>query len=206
MEEERKGILEEVLPIELIAIILSEGLKGDFLSQTVASFVCTSWYNLIKEGKKREEENDEAGREYPAKYINDELTKEAAKKGYLALLKWLREQGCPLNSFISIYATQSGDLELMKWIKDQGCTFSEETFIAATANCSIEVLKWLRDEARCPWDHRTFPAACKRGDMQVLSWLKMKGCSWNALSCANSGLLLAQNLVVKKLSFSAGAE
>ena len=64
-------------------------------------------------------------RELQSNYINKvtmyDSIREAAKYGNLENMKWLKEQGCPWDSYTFKYAARNGNLENMKWLKEQGC-------------------------------------------------------------------------------------
>ena len=48
----------------------------------------------------------------------------AALGGHLEVLKWARENGCPLNERVTHAACEGGHIELLKWLKEQGCPFN----------------------------------------------------------------------------------
>lgn len=44
-----------------------------------------------------------------------------ALDGNLENMKWLKEQGCTLDTLTFVCAVQNGNLENVKWLKEQGC-------------------------------------------------------------------------------------
>ena len=57
-------------------------------------------------------------------------------------------------------AARSGNLRLVQWLRDEGCPW--DTFACAHASRHLEVLRWLRANG-CPWDAQTCDSAVDRG-------------------------------------------
>ena len=51
----------------------------------------------------------------------------AAMHGHLEVLKWLRDNDCPLNLRTSSCAAEGGHLDVLKWLRDNGCPWDDET-------------------------------------------------------------------------------
>lgn len=53
------------------------------------------------------------------------LTVEAAREGYLDILKWARKNGCDWNSLVCTHAAKHGRFEMLKWARENGCEWDE---------------------------------------------------------------------------------
>ena len=47
--------------------------------------------------------------------------------GHLEVLKWARENGCPLDEETCWYAAMGGHLNVLKWARENGCPLHERT-------------------------------------------------------------------------------
>src|SRR5205809_912537 len=78
----------------------------------------------------------------------------AALNGYLEILKWAQENGCPSNVYTCRNAALNGHLETLKWARLNGCRWDESTCRSAALNGYLETLKWARENG-CPWNEST---------------------------------------------------
>jgi hypothetical protein len=67
----------------------------------------------------------------------------AAKGGHLEILKWLKEQGAPLEE-TCYFAAKTGDLSLLKWLRKEGTPWNEEICYESSLAGQSEVLKYMR--------------------------------------------------------------
>ena len=51
-------------------------------------------------------------------------------------MKWLKAEGCPLNTRTFQAATEMGNLQEMKWLRDNGCRWDSNTICFAWLNKS----------------------------------------------------------------------
>ena len=68
-------------------------------------------------------------------------------------------------------AAGRGDLETLKWLRDKGFPWNEDACARAAEGGHLEVLKWLRAEG-CPWDEWACERAAKGGHLKMLRWLR----------------------------------
>jgi hypothetical protein len=102
----------------------------------------------------------------------------AAEMGYLAVLKWLHEQGCPWwLEDVCEKATHIGSVEMLLYLQQQGCVFSEHTIACAAAQGHLAVCQFLLAE-QCPCDAKACAIAAERGHLDVLNFLLESGCPW----------------------------
>jgi len=166
------------LPIEVVDLILAEAARGDILTTFIIPFVC-------HQAKKR------MSLLYPPRFIPPEqevehsrkrvkVAEEAAKRGHLRVLKWLKAIGWPIDSKTFYEAAAGGHLDVLKWLNDNKCPGMDYELPAtnAAANGHFEVLKWLRENG-CPWSSNTCSSAAKNGHLHILKWARENGCKWD---------------------------
>ncbi len=112
----------------------------------------------------------------------------AARKGYLGILKWFKEEiGWTLDKRISFYAAQGGQLEVLQWLHSCGVPMDkQEACQEASANGHVEVVKWLVDSGDCRLKAITFTHFAQNGDLEMLKWLKDHKCPWNYWTTYNA--------------------
>lgn len=103
---------------------------------------------------------------------NFQTCSNAALKGSLETLIWLREQGCPWDSRTCSNAALGGHFEVLIWARKNGCPWDEKTCTSAALNGHLPILHWLREEG-CPWDDDDcLAAAYLSGDERVIRYVK----------------------------------
>ncbi|PNH05836.1 Ankyrin repeat domain-containing protein [Tetrabaena socialis] len=108
--------------------------------------------------------------------------------GYMDLLAWLRERGCPWDDTTFFVAAGNGSEEQLEWLAEQGCPMGEHgsSYVNAVDNGDLAMLRCLR-RLDCPWssDGSTFTHAVERvsengvfgqGVARALRWLLDHGC------------------------------
>jgi len=73
----------------------------------------------------------------------------AAKLGYLNVIKWARENGCPWDDRVCSTAALKGYLNIVIWARENGCSWNNRTCENAARQGHLEVLKWARENG-CP--------------------------------------------------------
>jgi hypothetical protein len=120
------------------------------------------------------------------------LLEEAASNGFLELLRWCYELGCPWGdaSAATRYAAESGNVELMAWVLQQsGTQLSDDVMRTAAAKGYIDMCRYLYQQ-QCPWNASSTREAAIKGHANLLDWLINNGCPWYArelCTCAASG-------------------
>ncbi len=99
----------------------------------------------------------------------------AAKYGYLDILKWLRENGCPWSEDTCVAAASMGHLHILQWARENGCPWDEETCSSAAEYGHLDILQWARRNG-CPWDEETCSSAADYGHLDILQWAIENGC------------------------------
>jgi hypothetical protein len=101
---------------------------------------------------------------------------EAAKKGYLHLLKYAYENGCPWNENTCSNAALNGHLDCLKYARENGCPWNEKTCSNAALNGHIDCLKYAHKN-KCLWCQTTCSKAAKNGHLDCLKYAMENGSS-----------------------------
>ena len=59
--------------------------------------------------------------------INEDLMKQAARRGNRELMQWLWGEGCPWHYMTCFDLVSQGDVELLRWARENGCPWEPET-------------------------------------------------------------------------------
>jgi len=106
----------------------------------------------------------------------EEVFKEAVKDGAEKLLRWIHENGHPIDfkqlAELAIKANQAG---LVKWCLNERVRLDEESCTLAVKKGSLKVLKLLRKE-NIPWDTDVLRKAVKKRKNAILDWLLIREC------------------------------
>jgi len=79
------------------------------------------------------------------------ICKEASKKGFLNLLKYANENGCPWDLRTCSNAAENGHLDCLKYAHENGCPWNEKTCEYATKYGHLDCLKYAHENG-CPWN------------------------------------------------------
>lgn len=107
------------------------------------------------------------------------LCEHAAREGDLWLLQWAHEQSCPWNADTCWAAAEGGHLGCLKWLHEHGCPWFGRTCLAAAYGGHLDCLKYLvcvLDVRGCEWNADSCAAAARNnGHHHVLAWLDAQG-------------------------------
>lgn len=113
---------------------------------------------------------------------------EAARCGHENVVRWARENGCPLDEkltfaiFEAVYAT---DMNTLRILQRRGCC-SElqqiEICKQAARYRNKEVLVWAHSHGFA-WDVWTCAYTAEHGDLEFLRWLRERNCPWDEKTC-----------------------
>jgi hypothetical protein len=99
----------------------------------------------------------------------------AVENGHLNVLQWAKKNGCPWDTWVCSYAAEKGRLEELKKLTEYGCPWNQLTCACAARGGHIEVLKWARENG-CPWDRNTRLYANASGHLHISMWAMENGC------------------------------
>jgi hypothetical protein len=102
-----------------------------------------------------------------------------ARKGYLSVLKWIKENGYNWTTYTCSNAARGGHIEVLKWARENDCYWNEYTCSSAAELGLLEVLKWARENG-CDWNSDTCYHAAINGHLEVLKWARENGCNWSS--------------------------
>jgi len=82
----------------------------------------------------------------------------ASSHGYLDIVSYLFEIGCPWNEKCCNAASKFGHLECLKFLHEKGCPWNKFCCAHASFNGHLECLKYLRENG-CPWNQSSWESA-----------------------------------------------
>ncbi len=170
------------LPVELWGIVFA------FLPK---------WYAIVIEKTCRGWR--ETNRPFPcvSRVIIKRLCTRAAKRGYLSVLQWLRdENGCSWDELTCAEAAGRGHLDVLRWLRQNGCPWNRHTCALAARGGHLNVLKYIRENG-CDWDIHTCVCAAMGGHLDVLQWAREQDCPWNGPKCRTNAVIYGQRAVVE---------
>lgn len=77
-----------------------------------------------------------------------QFVNKASSIGCLKVLKWLKENGCPWDTYTGSYAASNGHIEILKWLKEYNCPWDRRMNSCAARNGQLETLRWLLENDR----------------------------------------------------------
>ena len=77
------------------------------------------------------------------------ISHNAAKNGYLNVLKYARANGCSWNEETCAIAAEGGHLEVLKYLHENGCPWDAYARVLARRYLQGEVIRYL-DACECP--------------------------------------------------------
>ena len=104
--------------------------------------------------------------------------------GHLEVLQWVRQQpDCPWGVQLCDEAASRGDLRMLQWLRQQKppCHWKESVSDNAAGGGHLEVLQWLRQQQPpCPWSLGVCLNAASGGHLEVLQWAREQQppCHW----------------------------
>jgi hypothetical protein len=111
----------------------------------------------------------------------------AAENGQLAMCKHLRTEQCPWDATVCDAAARSDDPAVLKWLRESGCPCKLQTAVAAaTHKGSVKVLDYLVNELSVPVE--TVFALASGAAFQTLMWLRAKCGGAMALPCVSQNI------------------
>lgn len=99
------------------------------------------------------------------------VCKQAAAKGSVSILRYLREQGCPWNEETFAAAAGSGSFPVLRYLRKQGCPFDTTALTAAAKNGHSGVIKWLTEVVNCPRSPDAIAMACRFGKLKLVKYM-----------------------------------
>jgi hypothetical protein len=145
------------IPIELVSYTLAYVCAEPCMTPVCRS-VCKSWYDLTHKYSSSVKPIDSA-----------------AKLGYVAVLRWLRESRHKWSSRTIWAAAHYNHTEALIWLHDNGCPHEPNVFAEIVRHRNIETLKSFRERG-FSWNVVSCEVAAEQGKLEVLQWLRSEGC------------------------------
>ena len=83
-----------------------------------------------------------------------------------------------LISFLNKNYDNNGYLEILKYAHENGCPWDENTCCRAAENGYLDCLKYVHENG-CPWNEGTCHLAARYGHLECLKYAHENGCPWN---------------------------
>ncbi|AJF97388.1 ankyrin repeat protein [Pandoravirus inopinatum] len=132
--------INQVLPVELLSVILNEHLDRDY-DDVCAESACRLWADLLADARLH--------RQRRGKWFADM----AAVNGHLNVLKWARANGRPWGTLTTGFAARYGHFDMLRWLHANGCPWNEWTCFARPNMGTSTMLK-MGARQRLPVGHR----------------------------------------------------
>jgi hypothetical protein len=104
---------------------------------------------------------------------------EAAKHGYLGILKWFYDKQSQQNKTEKLWneytcsvAAERGHLEVLQWLREKGYPWNKLTCTRAARNGHLHILQWARQNS-CPWNKdECLTKAKEQGHLLIVKWIE----------------------------------
>ncbi|GFR42437.1 hypothetical protein Agub_g3342, partial [Astrephomene gubernaculifera] len=105
----------------------------------------------------------------------------AAKRGDIAALDYLHKEDKELlmHPFIVIATARSGHLTCLQWLHTHFHISLEAAPNPAAGGGHLELVSWLVEEAGANLTAEMFSYAALSGNLELLRWLRQRGCPWD---------------------------
>jgi hypothetical protein len=169
--------MSDSLPKEIWAQIIFPFLEPGYLC--VTRLVCKFWCELIEKSQTHTNRDDK-----------NTTSCVAARDGYLELLIYANEKGCPCYMYdISQFAAANGHIHILEclcsrdaqMIVNAWSVMNAQTFSVAAENNQIKTVNWLTEQ-KCPWDINSFCLAAEHGHLKILKILKKRAMFYKIVS------------------------
>ena len=82
-------------------------------------------------------------------------------------------------------AASKGHLEILNFLRTNACPWDEQTCAEAAGNNHYNIVLWCR-EMKCPWDKKTLSNIANYGNIEHIISLRNMGCPWDAATFSNA--------------------
>ena len=109
------------------------------------------------------------------RYPRDDILSCAIMKGRIEIVKYLLDEGVPVDSMMVKCAVRFADLEMVKYLVERGCEVDGKVLSDAVVVASIDVVEYLLEQG-CTVDENALEYAVKSGRDDVMIRLMEHGC------------------------------
>ncbi len=96
---------------------------------------------------------------------------EAAEKGHLEVLHWLRSLGYKWSNFTCQAASRGGNLNVLKWLRSNGCDWDWKVYKEAIKNNNMDIYNWALTQG-CQMSVKMFHVAAKYNNLTLILELR----------------------------------
>lgn len=119
-----KRCIHDILPPEVMQLILHEADRiSNNVMGVVCAFVCRLWRDLLflkgRKGSRNIRSYNNKTRKFSFFFMA-----EVARCGWMSILQWARENGCPWDVSTTIAASAAGRVDVLQWAVRHGCPVS----------------------------------------------------------------------------------
>jgi hypothetical protein len=125
---------------------------------------------------------------------NDRVAQKAAYRGDIAMLEWMRGEGCPFD-LVAISAAYAGKTHVLDWMVERGFEIDPGICENAAAGGSKEGMVWARQHGYS-WG-LTCGALVKHGYLELLRWARAQGAEWKPGLAVRSGMIVCAGIAAK---------
>ena len=147
--------------------------------------------------------------------VSEITSQEAARNGYLDVLKYLHEIGCSWNKYACRTAAENGHLDVLKYLHENGCPWTHEVYLYAARSGYIDILEYALknkcpiykyNDSMCLWASQgghlhvikwaiengfscegfVMDNAASQGHLDVVKWLHKKRYDWDDSTCSEA--------------------
>ena len=109
---------------------------------------------------------------WPVKRKSLSISRSAAWRGHLNVLKWCAQQNYRLHKDLHVLAVSGGCVQMVQWLYEQNFQFDEFTVWLAAARGSLDIMQCLIQQMNIPWDVQDCAAkAASYGHLHILEWM-----------------------------------
>jgi hypothetical protein len=102
----------------------------------------------------------------------------AVGRGDLGILRWIRQHGCNIDTYVICKAAGMANFEVAAWIIQLPETVRNQAAVhSAAIHGHTGMCKYLRSK-QYPWDEDACYDAARFGHVDTLRWLQDNGCPW----------------------------
>lgn len=112
-------------------------------------------------------------------------TAAAAGVGFIKVLRWLVEQGCPVDSHALVMAARSGRVDCLRYLCEMGYACNSDTYQACVEGGSVACVTYL-DQIGCRRSVNAALSVARSGRADMLRYLHQTGAPLHPIMCTEA--------------------
>jgi Ankyrin repeats (3 copies) len=118
----------------------------------------------------------------PGMHLNEEVITLAVFRGRMAMCQYLHAQQCPWGDSAPCQAAKDGHIDILRWLIDNGCPLDAQSMgQSAAEGGSVEVLSYLQQQGLLTSAALLtvmLDLAAVFGKLDAAKWLRAQGAQW----------------------------